>query len=119
MRSIIFRFWDIEGKEMVSWESINKKHLHDYLSLEEGIVKPLQFTGLKDKNGNDIYEGDILINSIGQKMKVVWYKNGFYMEKKQQYSNRILYNPLSANYLENKVIIGNVFQNPKIIDTEN
>ncbi|WP_312394793.1 YopX family protein [Chryseobacterium sp.] len=72
MREIKFKIWDIDNKLMIhsAIELKNDSILHRF-NLEERTsnnVIWLQFTGLKDVKGVDIYEGDIfqsIENSLG------------------------------------------------------
>jgi len=59
-REIKFRAWDIEGKRMYNFdfdEIIQQGHVK-YCEILDGEL--MQFTGLLDKNGKEIYVGDVL-----------------------------------------------------------
>lgn len=84
------------------------------------IDKSQQFTGLKDKNGKDIYEGDIL--SYGNKkdeiiIKIVWVDlsdNGFKIIK--QKNKHILHDIRIYRFDEVAEVIGNIYENPELLE---
>ncbi|MGG1712494.1 YopX family protein [Bacillus licheniformis] len=57
MREIKFQAWDLDAEQMYNWESI-RQHFHEHL--DHPRVKVRQYTGLKDINGREIYEGDVV-----------------------------------------------------------
>ena len=60
MREIKFRAWDAAAKQMLHMPMIGTFGLHRFFGFIPDDAPIMQFTGLFDKNGQEIYEGDII-----------------------------------------------------------
>jgi uncharacterized phage protein (TIGR01671 family) len=77
MRELKFRAFNTIDKVMI--EDLNAPHLYHGRLIHDIYDILMQFTGLKDRNGVYIYEGDIIKNQRGRTGQVVWheYSAGF------------------------------------------
>jgi hypothetical protein len=115
-RDLKFRAWD--GGEM--WQSGEYTSLETFFRLHDDD-KIMQWTGLVDKTGRDIYEGDILASTGGHTRLVSFQadKGSFCMAHLNQlnlpWANP--WQPMQQEYLNEfkHEVIGNVFENPELI----
>ena len=84
-------------------------------------LNPQQYTGLKDMNGKVIYEGDTLkINTADcdYEVQVVWEEDehiGFTLVPINVFKKYSIYPDLERE--EWREVIGNIYENPEIIET--
>ena len=132
-REIKFRAWLKEEKKMVIVETIDfseksiqyleKNEIMDAYLLRTNFledVELMQYTGLKDKNGTEIYEGDIVKYKFPYDRRLKHISPVFYMESQASYGvldickNGIpLYTISANNYFE---VIGNIYENKNLLE---
>lgn len=125
-REIKFRVWDSDLKKMRYLNSthdiieFDEKGIGQYHNLQTGYGEwfgdLMQYTGLKDKNGKEIYEGDIVKCFIDDEYHdlIVEYDCGAFSttyHKGDLYKiSDYLYRVLTKNYNEDYEVIGNIYE---------
>src|SRR5260221_299430 len=113
-RIIKFRAWDKNDKRVIYGDGF-------YFTNTNYVFQ--QYTGLKDKNGKEIYEGDIVYNSVSHaKVKVEWQEELF----KKHWGHEVVgtfttgWVPFCtgwAGYIGSThfEVIGNIYENPELL----
>lgn len=134
MRIIKFEGWDTKSKKMWSPEEMGEDELtinpdgRGFVNVNGSSTKlshylshiiPLQFTGLRDKKGEEIYEGDIIKSGLGE---IFWSENhASFMVRwhnKQWQNIRGMEEPLFQNSEIAWEIIGNIYENPELFEAK-
>ena len=140
MRTIKFRAWDIKENRLIYEQTMTSidgdGDEHDYMiilspysdeeylgittscvyeqeikgEIERAKGKLMQFTGLKDKNGKEIYEGDIVKQYKDEGLGIIkWINSGLFCEYQSEEGG---YSELDIKECK---VIGNIYENPEII----
>lgn len=136
-REIKFRLWSKIGKKFIETDNPdldfvinNNGYLYsienfygEIYILPQMDIEVLQFTGLQDRNGKEIYEGDILKYNFLYDGRLKHTSPVTYLETqasfglKDIYGNEIpLYRITANNYFE---VVGNIYENPELLEGKN
>lgn len=117
-----FKFWHKEDREFISiwsrgwrFEPENGQIYVNGMNVTER-VEIIQFTGLQDRNGKEVYEGDIIKCTRGCQHVVEWVKSyggtftggmpAFYLSGLN----------IGYSWTEEEEIIGNIYENPELLE---
>lgn len=123
MREIKVRAWHKPYKQMCQVESLRfdengvytavliEEPFYDRRIVEADEIVIEQFTGLKDKNGTEIYEGDILIDDTGEPIEywVVKFSEGGFVGECAGVAESLF-------ELTNLEVVGNIHKNPELVE---
>lgn len=120
MREILFRGKNLLGKwiegDLLQYLGCEKKHIvrHSTGAGGQEVIPSTigEYTGLKDKNGKMIFEGDIVTMPKyggGRHRSVVYFKNGKFAVDGSNYSFKDI-------CPKNMEIIGNIHDNPELLE---
>ena len=90
-------------------------------SIESAVIE--QFTGLHDKNGEEIYEGDVVRDGFDSVRTIKWFDNlgydgrgamhsGFYFDETYDGIGELNYH----NHMTDCEILGNIHENPELLN---
>ena len=118
MREIKFRAWDKERRIMYYPKILGFDYNGDLIFIDtnneylnhtrdSSFIKLMQYTGIKDKNGKEIYEGDIVLQTVSNKKFIVKYDYDW-----------CGFSPFISCYQGYKVykVIGNIYENPELLE---
>lgn len=128
---IKFRAWHNELGRMMSisdmWFNVdslgeiglNDTIMNDYITVSPDEIELMQSTGLKDKNGKEIFEGDI-VDYKGRKAVIKWhgsYASFIYRFVDELQERASDWEPLflACYHFE---VIGNIYENPEKLEAE-
>lgn len=107
-RAIKFRAWDGENMQ---WSF--KVRAVDGMVTKYNMEldwKVMQFTGLTDKTGKEIYEGDLVEDKDGEVREIIWHLAGFYFRYKDKKGR-------PDSYVDSREckVVGNIYENPELL----
>lgn len=127
-RKIKFRAWDKACKTMIDdyaeiggYGELYAKKFHPSSYSDKSVPNLilLQYTGLKDKNGKEIYEGDIVSRFSDTQRSVVKFQDGCFMSTIQLSGRIPETDEILCNDLSVTEVIGNIHQNPELLEATN
>ena len=120
-RAIKFRAWNKEERVMIDANSwYFSEEFEPFIDSVEKCLRRfelMQFTGLLDKNGTEIYEGDIIEMPASGIGEIVWdrKKMGFFWTEKPFKEHEFMSGIQEFDGIEGIEVIGNIHQHPDLL----
>lgn len=118
-RPIRFRAWDTKVKRMYN-DIHTMPNFVDFL--DDKYMQVMQYTGVIDKNGKEIYEGDIVApqDKEDASVAIIIIEGGCVRKKYIEWEDRTLEYPVWGDIdSEVFVVVGNIFENPELLNENN
>ena len=119
-REIKFRMWNDYDKKMIHWNELLEKNLANIFTIPSYDKWLMQYTGLHDKNGKEIYEGDIVSFRFKKDRTELADLIGFIEYQTQYCAFKIVSYPLDGAFrIDDEVIIeviGNFFEEGSLLN---
>ena len=119
MREINFRFWDCQNKKMLGICDLYEEIAVPAIMGEITKYKTMQYTGLHDKNGQPIYEGDVVIleneHKDGGNVLVCVFIHGQFAWQYYKTKNDVWPQYQHIWYEDIPEISGNIYENPELL----
>ena len=105
------------GNSVNESDKVGEEGCLQFVAFEVAPATICQCTGLKDKNGNLIWENDIIRCKVGT-AKVIWDKSEWRIEwlKNDLWRKDLYY--WAVEDIQRVVVIGNIFNNPESLESE-
>ena len=113
-----YRAWNTETKEIEVFETYEEiSELFLALSADDGFYSIMQSTGLFDKHGKEIFEGDIVkmakdVYSEPAYYEIVRHRGGAYRLESNQHGCELWLRHTNCE------VIGNIYENPELLEEE-
>lgn len=108
--------WMITDYDDIDMDALSNGYMLGDIKACQIITESLgQYTGLKDKNGVEIYEGDIF-DIIGIKYKVEWHEDlcRYILTTGKGYDSKNCLD-LTSDVIYYEEVIGNIHENPELL----
>ena len=129
MRELKFRAWITDDSYLSDKQTPFMEEdfaFEEYMSINDELSasqssgnKIMQYTGLKDKNGKEIYEGDIVeawsegvrgVGSVSKRIDGLWFMYPSYQKDRMWFLSP---DESGHDYVN---IIGNIYENPELLE---